>query len=161
MFSNIGGKIKTFVVVCFIFGCIGALFTAISFWTQIDKGGAWMFFIGLLAGGGVFLISWIGSFVLYGYGQIVENTDSITYYLEDIARETKKQTELLANEKGDPDTKADTKYTSNNSGMSNFRRSALGYGTSGNNGVWRCKNCGEDNAATSMFCASCGEQRIK
>lgn len=160
MFSNIGGKIKIFVVVCFVFGCIGAVITAISFWAQIGKGDALMFLYGLLAGGGVFLISWIGSFVLYAYGQMVENTDSMTYYLEEIAKETKKQTALLAAEKEAPDTTARRdQYVSSNSGMSNFRRSALGYGTSGNNGIWRCKNCGEENAATSVFCASCGDHK--
>lgn len=50
-------------------------------------------------------------------------------------------------------------YVSGNSGMSNFRQSALGYGTSGKNDIWRCKNCGEENAATSVFCASCGEHK--
>lgn len=160
MFSNIGGKIKIFVVVCFVFGCIGAVITAISFWAQMDKGGALMFLYGLLAGGGVFLISWIGSFVLYAYGQMVENTDYMTYYLEEIAKETKKQTALLAAEKGAPATTARRdQYVSGNSGMSNFRQSALGYGTSGKNNIWRCKNCGEENAATSVFCASCGEHK--
>ena len=71
MYSNIGGKIKDLAV--FVF-CLGAVITVLV-------GCFWMFKLKQLIGlvwilGGPFF-SWLGSFTLYGFGQLVENSDTM------------------------------------------------------------------------------------
>ena len=70
MFENIGGKIKTLAKACTWIGIgvsglasLGLLFTN--------------FMAGLLVFAVGALCSWIGSFMLYGFGQLIENTDRI------------------------------------------------------------------------------------
>ena len=73
MFDNIGGKIKSLArVVCWI-GIISSIITGlITIFVNED-----MILTGvLLAVIGSFL-SWIGSFFAYGFGQLVENSDTL------------------------------------------------------------------------------------
>ncbi len=70
MFENIGGKIKGLASVVCILGIIGSVISGISI---IDYDGLSGFLIMVL--GSVF--SWAGSFVLYGFGQLVDNSDII------------------------------------------------------------------------------------
>lgn len=65
MFDNIGGKIKVLAqVVCWIGITISVIFGLISF----ENGGIVVIILGSL-------FSWIGSFTLYGFGQLIENSD--------------------------------------------------------------------------------------
>ncbi len=73
MFDNIGGKIKTLAKVVTWIGIIAYVISGIAI-MFIDEE---MSFIGLMVmifGG---LISWVSSFVLYGFGQLVENSDKL------------------------------------------------------------------------------------
>lgn len=71
MYDNIGGKIKQFAKLC----------AGIGIAISVMCGLAVMAAAGLLVGvlvaaiGGV--ASWVGSFVLYGFGQLVENSDKL------------------------------------------------------------------------------------
>lgn len=75
LYGNIGGKIKTLAV---IFCVLGVLFSVISgiFTIVVDAST-----ISVVKGILVILVgavlSWIGSFVLYGFGQMVENSDKL------------------------------------------------------------------------------------
>lgn len=69
MFSNIGKKIKTLAAVTCWFGIIASLITGIIFLCFED-----------LFVWGIIIIClppffWIGSFMTYGFGQLIENTD--------------------------------------------------------------------------------------
>ena len=70
MFSNIGGKIKTLATVVTWFGLIASFLVGICMLFVETISG----FIIMIVGG---LLSWIGSFTLYGFGQLIENTDII------------------------------------------------------------------------------------
>ena len=70
MFDNIGGKIKKLAVVCTIVGI--ASFVIIGIVLMGDS-----FFTGLLTLVLGAVMSWIGSFTLYGLGQLIENTDEL------------------------------------------------------------------------------------
>jgi len=71
LFSNIGKKIKTLASVVAWLGII--LCGVLGFFLTIATGRIeWL----LIAAIGA-LISWISSFVLYGFGQLIENTDEI------------------------------------------------------------------------------------
>ena len=71
MFNNIARKIKNLSKVLTFIGIIGSIITG----TAIALDGEF----GALLGIGIIIIgclmSWIGSFLLYGFGQLIENTD--------------------------------------------------------------------------------------
>ena len=68
MFENIGGKIKTLAkVVCWI-GIIVSVILGLGLLSR--NAITALLFIGIGSLG-----SWIGSFMTYGFGQLIENTD--------------------------------------------------------------------------------------
>ncbi len=72
MFDNIGRKIKGLAaVICWI-GIIASVFFAclLFAYEYTVVLGVFLFFVGPLA-------SWIGSFTLYGFGQLIDNSDKI------------------------------------------------------------------------------------
>lgn len=71
MFDNIGNKIKTLAkVVCFI-GIVSSLITGIVLGNLLSSGvGLVIIILGCL-------LSWIGSFFTYGFGELIEKTTEI------------------------------------------------------------------------------------
>ena len=82
MYNNIGGKIKGLAFGTFLFEAIGSFITGIVLTT-----------IGLLDGDTTLLLSgfltlllgpvvaWVSSWLLYGFGQLISNTDDIVYMM--------------------------------------------------------------------------------
>ena len=71
MFDNIGGKIKAVAkVICWI-GIIASIFIGFIMLVQ-DEDTALAGLLTMVLGS---LGSWIGSFITYGFGQLVENSD--------------------------------------------------------------------------------------
>ena len=68
MFQNIHKKIKMLAIVCTILGCLFSAAGAIVCWCMKL---IWVGFIVLIGG---CLLSWIGSFLLYGFGELIEQT---------------------------------------------------------------------------------------
>ena len=82
MFEDIGGKIKTlaavtFVIVAVVFFILGCILMYNS-----------MILLGLLVAAIGFGIGYIGSFFIYGFGQLIQNTDII---VSDIKRRRKQE----------------------------------------------------------------------
>ncbi len=71
MFENIGGKIKTLAKVLMWIGIIGFVIYGI---VMISEEQVLLGFLIIAIGG---LSSWVSSFVLYGFGQLVENSDKL------------------------------------------------------------------------------------
>ena len=72
MFYDIGKKIKTLAkVVCWI-GIIGSVIGGIVMIATMGSVGVLSGLLTIVLG---VLFSWIGSFVLYGFGEMVENSD--------------------------------------------------------------------------------------
>lgn len=67
MFDNIGGKIKGFAK---IIAWLGIILSVIFGLLSIEEGGIMIMIIGSVS-------SWLGSLVLYGFGQLVENSDKL------------------------------------------------------------------------------------
>lgn len=86
MFSNIGGKMKTLATVVTIIGIIAGIITFISM-ASIDED---LIFSGLLTGGAIALISWIGSFALYGFGALISSSQNTERLLSEVLKEMKK-----------------------------------------------------------------------
>lgn len=82
MFENIGGKIKTLAeIICWI-GIAGSIVA--GFLILMSTEGSTLSGIFLLLGGPLF--SWIGSFVLYGFGELIEKTSEIARNTYDCER---------------------------------------------------------------------------
>lgn len=73
MFDNIGDKIKTLASVITVLGIIASLITGGVMISANDN----LALIGLLIMVLGSLISWISSFLLYGFGQLIENSDKL------------------------------------------------------------------------------------
>ncbi len=73
MFDNIGGKIKTLAQVVTWIGIIGSVIGGMSMMSINDD----LIFLGLLIMIIGSLVSWVSSFVLYGFGQLIEYTDKL------------------------------------------------------------------------------------
>lgn len=73
MFSNIGSKIKTLAQVITWIGIIGSVIWGLVLMTTDEELISAGLMIALLGS----LISWVSSFVLYGFGQLIENTDKL------------------------------------------------------------------------------------
>ena len=71
MYKGIGGKIKTLAGVI---TCIGILLSIVSGVTLMVLDYALVGVLVMLVG---FLFSWISTFILYGFGQMVENSDKL------------------------------------------------------------------------------------
>ena len=72
MFDNIGSKIKTLAkVVCWI-GIIGSIIAGIAMIATLGEVGVLSGPLTIVLGA---LLSQVGSFVLYGFGEMVENSD--------------------------------------------------------------------------------------
>ena len=74
MFGNIGGKIKTLAKVLTWIGIISSVITGISMLATGDEA---LVLIGILIAAFGSIVSWVSSFLLYGFGQLIENTDEL------------------------------------------------------------------------------------
>lgn len=73
MFNNMGRKIKVLAkILCWI-GIIASAVFGFLFGTKDDETLSLIIGIAIIIFGTLF--SWIGSFLLYGFGQLVENSD--------------------------------------------------------------------------------------
>ena len=95
MFDNIGRKLKTLAKVFCWIGIIGSLIGAIPIWVSGSQASRYRYsssstlsiaFIGLLVLVFGCLLSWIASWALYAFGEMVEDTDAIRNSLESRGR---------------------------------------------------------------------------
>ncbi len=88
MFKNMGKKIKVLAQVmmwiCFAIWCIAGLIMIANGVMMLEWGarGIVMIIVGVAFIGLGFLVSWIGSFITYGFGQMVDNSDKLVKILE-------------------------------------------------------------------------------
>lgn len=75
MFDNIGGKIKSLAQVVTVIGIIASIIIGLIFMANAG-------FIGFIVMAIGILFSWISSFITYGLGQLIENTDTMVYLLK-------------------------------------------------------------------------------
>ena len=138
MYENIGGKIKGLAIVVFAIMAILSL-VAGGFMLFRDNGG---FLIGILTAGIGILLSWIGTFFLYGFGQLIENTDILVYQ----AKNTSKNIEKISTNNDQKDVSKEKVEES----IKNSKQSAPNTSAT----VKRCPLCGEK--VTSKTCNFCG-----
>ena len=150
MFDNIGGKIKTLAqVICWI-GIIASVIWAISLWSQnsryyntIGLG------FGVLVGGS--LSSWLGSFFMYGFGELIEETTLNRQINAEILKH------LSAGER--TENKGETQLRDVPVAFNNARAHQSFVRASTVNGTterWKCAKCGTMNDRATIMCKDCG-----
>lgn len=80
MFKNIGNKIKIFAKVMCFFGIGISVVYGVIILTTLGARSVGVFYsilISLLAAGLLSLAAWVGSFTLYGLGQLIDNSDKL------------------------------------------------------------------------------------
>lgn len=147
MFDNIGGKIKKLAVILCIIGIIASVIGALFLWitaSRVRYGyGTTYVIYGFVVLIGGFLTSWIGSFGLYAFGTITENSD----YLVEQNREI---IDLLhSNSVG----------KTSNSKLNLNSVSSAPVSTTASKDPWTCKSCGSENPADARTCRNCGAPR--
>lgn len=73
VFSNIGGKLKGLATFATVVGIIAGIIVCVAM-AIIDLE---MIPLGLVIGVAIALLSWIGSFVIYGFGELITTSQSI------------------------------------------------------------------------------------
>jgi len=137
MFDNIGGKIKTLArVVCWI-GIIGFIISGLITMCTNES----MILPGILTAVIGSFLSWIGSFMVYGFGQLIENTDTLV--AQNMRPSEPNITPAPPVAPVAPVTSA-VKY--------------VNYGPVPE-GFWACKKCGTHNKKMYGQCKKCGTYR--
>ena len=137
MFDNIGKKIKGLAVALFTIEAIGAFIAGIVFITDSDDENA---VVGLLVMVGGILISWISSWFLYGFGEIIDK-------LQDIERNTR-----------GTDRKADQATTAP-AGATNQTNSQRPHSENKSKFIYYtipCPHCRRQNKTNRTTCWNCG-----
>lgn len=141
MFDNIDQKIKALAqVVCWI----GIICSVISGIALIASGEGLLLvgFIVIILGS---LISWVSSFTLYGFGQLIENSEISCGNTYEIHK-------LLSNKVPEyKNTSVPTRETKNTDSAPAV--------TQKSNRCWICDNCDTKNDINAQFCKNCGAYR--
>ena len=131
MFNNIGEKIKALaVIICWI-GIILSVICGLAIMV-IAKGASDSFFVALLIIAFGSLGSWIGSFFMYGLGQLIENSDVLVENTNIL---------IVQNEK-----KANGTHPSHSNISPAFESNTIH--------KWRCPKC--ENVIDETVCPYCG-----
>ena len=85
MFENIGQKIKMLAVVSTVIGMIASVISGIIVMAELEQV---LLGLGIIAGGCLF--AWIGSFVLYGFGELIESAKNTEHNTNMISAQIRK-----------------------------------------------------------------------
>ncbi len=85
MFDNIGRKIKALAEILSWIGIVVFIIIGVLVATEFNAPG-----VGIAIAVVGFLVSWLSAFRLYGYGQLIENSEEIKLSLEELIEEKKK-----------------------------------------------------------------------
>ena len=157
MFTNIAGKLKGLAVVQTIFFVV----FGIIIWTlPYQKGGfvqesdAGLFIIiGII----IILAGWIGQWLLYAFGQLVENTDQINRNLAALLAMQMKQASSGAAAKTSGGSESHRNNAFSTTTKSNYYRDFSKFDNSSIG--WVCEYCGSKNSSDSTKCKICSKSR--
>ena len=173
MFDNIGGKIKGLAkFICWV-GIIASVILGIvlisnasSGWGEYKYTNSEMVVEGIICIVGGSILSWVGSFAMYGFGELVENSSELVKMKKDEARLEKSSREA-AREQPSPSglqsTPSPNRWTCPHCGKSNpITTSVCLCGTdrpSQRKVDWNCSYCGTTNRYYDEFCNNCGRHK--
>ena len=134
MFDNIGGKIKGLAVTICVIGIMASVIGAIGLWAMNNYRNPTVA-LGIVVLVGGCLLSWIGSFFMYGFGQMIEDIAAIRVALQnnDEGRQT-------------PDERVQRPMVSVGTDEKEPHKVA-----------WRCSKCVGFNGSDAVKCQFCGK----
>jgi len=141
MFENVGASLKVVAAVLCILGIIASVIGAVALWVQDDRyvGSGIMVLVGGCAG------SMIAGMVMYGFGQLIENSDMQVTLL----RKMERQLSTLREESA-PDAKPAAATVTQAAFVPKAPRENR----------WKCNECGYDyNVEGKTSCDICGSRR--
>ena len=139
LFKNIGDKIKGLARGIFIVEAIGSIISGLTM-MFIDEDLILYGFCTMILGP---IAAWVGSWLLYAFGELVEKTS-------DNANYTKAILDKLNSKKPD-ETKAEPRYTNINTGRNTINTAVT---STDRVHCWRCERCGL--MRTKSPCEHCG-----
>lgn len=155
MFSNIGGKIKGFATILFVLGVIGGFIGAIWMGVVMDDVSdsgfvAFLTFLFVLAV--TIVASYVSSMFMYGFGELIENSDRIK-------RNTEETYNMMS--RGTVPSTAYAAPVSHGTAPTTAHTAPINHGTipATSTDGWTCKSCGMKNGPSAVYCKSCGEGR--
>lgn len=88
MFTNTGKKIKGLAIIVFVINIVFSILLAFAICNNIEKDFAvvLLIYFGIIALG--ILLAWISSVFVYAFGQLVDNSDTITSILRSLGNES-------------------------------------------------------------------------
>ena len=155
MFDDIGGKIKNLATVICVVGIIASVILAIALWSQNDKYNPTVALgFGVLIGGCVG--SWVGSFFMYGFGELIDETTRN----REISQQILLKLSASNDEKPTVSNVRDVPVAFSGDRVSSgaLRAHAVATSSSSTSG-WVCKNCGTRNVTGDMLCKGCGNYK--
>lgn len=145
MFDDISGKIKALAKVACGLGIAASIIGAFALWVQNSSynpttfAGVLVLVLGSLA-------SWIGSFFTYGFGALIENSE--TLHADNL-----KIQELLKTQQGESASSTPAVHPVRIA-KSQSSESLL------SNDEWECAACGMRNSKRTNSCINCGRRRM-
>ena len=132
MFDNIGGKIKSLASALAWSGIIVSILSGIVLFFSYG------FLVAILVAGLGSLSAWIGSFMQYGFGQLIENSDYLVKVAK-TANNSRNHTNIYQQfAPAPPPTYQPTQQPAS---------------------PWVCNSCGYTNRATAHYCAQCSTNK--
>lgn len=145
MFENIGGKIKMLAKILTALGCFASLVIGLAMGAKTGENGALLFLFIILIG---CLVSWLSSFILYGFGQLVENSDILAKHYKN---QSEKHNDISATDAAERHQWHCKEQSKN--------QSAISASDTVIKHKWRCDVCG--NMTSEEICPTCNNQKAE
>ncbi len=143
-YDNIGDKIKGLAKWLFI---VGAILGGLTVIPMLFRGGLFIIF-GLLAGFIVTVISWVSSWLLYGFGELISLTADNNFRLRSISKGTSNS---ATDSVGSPNTSKNQSTFNTAGDKSTSKPDKITIDS-----LVRCHSCGKIILANSQSCEACG-----
>ncbi len=143
MYDNIGGKIKILAKCIFVIDAIAMFVVGIVLLSEeLIGAGLLTMFLGPV-------LAWVSSWLLYGFGELIDKASEIAYNAKSNEKNTKKIIEILSAKSNKTD---ETQAVScNGSDVVNVINT-----TNQSEDQWKCPSCGKTNLCSRDTCWSCG-----
>ena len=160
MFNNIGGKIKGWAVGTFILESIAAIVTGLGIFIEADDGAFW---IGTLVILGGILVAYVSVLLIYGLGELIENSAASREELREIHWELSKLSASPKNgavsSKAQPAAGSSSRPAAKSGHRPNVQPSAVPKRPlPGGEGEIICPTCGTAQRESRTSCFDCGQE---
>lgn len=147
MFDNIGSKIKSLATIVCIVGIVASCLTGLVMMFMSGELGFGIFIVGLLIAAIGSLASWVGSFAVYGFGELIDNTTEIRKVLKGENNTNKSYYDLMM--KSEPEKGIPVQHVPGSAGA----RPVVSQRNPGSD-EWKCPKCQRihKNYETSCIC---------